>query len=336
MIRSLRTRVVDGPRSARLPAPGSRNGDRVREKTLGVVDIGSNTVHLLVARTNGRSITPLLDLSEGLRLGGDVDYDGVLSADKQEELITTLRVYQSAAAELGVHDLHLLATHAIRTALNRDAVCSAIEAAIGLKMEILSTEQEAEYSFLGADTICPSVGAQVAVDIGGGSMQVSIGQHGQVWDSVSLPLGAARVATRFLPDDPPTYLEEALLVTYLANTLPDALPLNDTNVSGVLGVGGTLRRTPPVLGLAVGESLPHDAVENMLALLRGKRADEIATQWNLKPERARLLMPALLLVREVLRGYDYPPLIMAAYGLREGAILSLARRTTDDRRPATV
>ena|SRR5437762_3499137 len=159
-------------------------------------------------------------------------------------------------------------------------------------------------------------------------MQVSVGENGQVWDSVSLPLGAARVSTRFLPSDPPTYLEEALLVTYLANTLPGALPLRDTNVSGVLGVGGTLRRIPPLMGLELGESFPHDDIETLLASLRSKPTSEIASEYDLKPERARLLMPTLLVIREVLRGYDFPPLIMAAYGMREGAIMALARRST--------
>ncbi len=115
-------------------------------------------------------------------------------------------------------------------------------------------------------------------------------------------------------------------MTYLANTLPNALPLPDTGVSGVLGVGGTLRRTPPLVGMGLGETFPHDAIEHILASLRGKAVDDIAAQYNQKPERARLLMPALLVIREVLRGYDFPPLIMAAYGMREGAILSLARR----------
>ncbi len=73
------------------------------------------------------------------------------------------------------------------------------KSALGLRPEVLSTDNEAEYAFLGADTVCPSVGPQVVVDIGGGSMQVGVGQNGQVWDSVSLPLGAARIAGRFLP-----------------------------------------------------------------------------------------------------------------------------------------
>jgi exopolyphosphatase/pppGpp-phosphohydrolase len=94
----------------------------------------------------------------------------------------------------------------------------------------------------------------------------------------------------------------------------------------VLGVGGTLRRTPPLAGLELGESFPHEALEQILASLRGRTAEDIGAQYNQKPERARLLMPALLVTREVLRGYDFPPLIMTAYGMREGAILSLARR----------
>jgi exopolyphosphatase/pppGpp-phosphohydrolase len=86
-----------------------------------------------------------------------------------------------------------------------------------------------------------------------------------------------------------------------------------------------LRRTPVLLGLSIGEIYPKDALEKMLALVRGRSSEEIATMYELKPERARLLLPALLLVREVLRGYGNPPLIMSPYGVREGAILTLAR-----------
>src|SRR6476469_8159202 len=120
-------------------------GAGAREKTLGVVDIGSNTVHLLVASTNGRHITPLLDLSEGWRLGEDVDYDGVLSDDKLAELIDTLRRYRDEAERIGVEatDLHLLATHAIRTATNRQQVAEVIEEALGLRLEVVPTEVEA-------------------------------------------------------------------------------------------------------------------------------------------------------------------------------------------------
>jgi exopolyphosphatase/pppGpp-phosphohydrolase len=103
------------------------------------------------------------------------------------------------------------------------------------------------------------------------------------------------------------------------------LPLPDTTITGVLGVGGTLRRTPALMDLRVSDIYPQDAVEMMLAMVRGHSTADISTKYELKPERARLLMPALLVLREVLQGYENPPLIMSPYGVREGAILTLAR-----------
>jgi len=297
-----------------------------RERTIGVVDIGSNTVHLLVASTNGRSLTGIIDESCLLRLGADIDDDGAISPEKVQELVDTLRSFQVKAAEVGVTNLHFLATYAIRAASNQEEVCIAVEAGTGLLVEVLPPSLEATFAFVGADAACPSIGAQVVVDIGGGSMQIGVGQDGYLWDSVSLPLGATHVVRRFLPSDPPSYLEEALLVSYLARVIPSALPLPDTNATGVVGVGGTLRRVPQLLGLKPGDILPHDAIEDLLAMLRGKSGEEIVETYNAKPDRARLLLPALLALREVWRGYDSPPILMSEYGIREGAVLYLARR----------
>lgn len=297
----------------------------MRERTYGVVDIGSNTVHLLVARTNGGSLTSLVDLSEALRLGADVDSTGAISDAKLDELVGTLCRYKEAAADVGITTLHLLATHAVRASTNWVHVCDVIKHITGFAVAVLAPEHEAALSFLGAEADFPSVGPQVVVDIGGGSMQVGVGQGRDVWDSVSLPLGAARVSTHFMPSDPPTYIEEAVLVTYLVNVIPPAMPLTTTDVSGMIGVGGTLRRVPQLLDLRSGQVLPDNALGRILSMLRDHTASEIAATYNLKSERARLLVPSILVLREVLRAYDNPPLIMAAHGVREGAILQLAR-----------
>jgi exopolyphosphatase/guanosine-5'-triphosphate,3'-diphosphate pyrophosphatase len=297
----------------------------VREKTLGVVDIGSNTVHLLVARTDGRHVEPLVDISDGLRLGSDINDTGYLSDDKLNALVDTLIAFRDEALLHAPQGIHLLATQAIRTANNRDHILRVVRFRVNLPMDVLTPEQEAEYSFLGAGLACPSVGLQAMVDIGGGSMQVALGHDGHADRSVSLPLGAARVTHQFLQSDPPTYLQEAALVNHLAEVIPPALPIAGAPVTGLLGVGGTLRRTPALLRLQLGDVYPPGALEQMLALVRGRRSDDIASMFELKPERARLLLPALLLVREVSRGYDNPPLIMSPYGVREGAIVMLAR-----------
>src|SRR5690348_16689734 len=110
-------------------------GPPAQEALLGVVDIGSNTVHLLVARTNGRSLAPLIDSSENLRLGADIDRDGEISPLKEQELVETLLGFQQAAREAGVTKLRLLATQAVRVAANKEHVSRAIEDATGLQVE---------------------------------------------------------------------------------------------------------------------------------------------------------------------------------------------------------
>ena len=240
----------------------------MQEQTFGVVDLGSNTVHLLVAQSDGRTLTPVVDATAGLALGADVDASGTIGPAKLEATLDTVRAFQEAAAAEGVRNLRLLATQAIRAATNRDAVCAAITAATGLPVHILTPEEEAALAFRGATAACPGSGARVVVDIGGGSMQVAVGTDGQMRQSVSLPLGAARVVARFLPNDPPTAADEATLVATLAAQILPVLP-PATAPALLIGVGGMARRIPQIVGGTPETGLPADALDRALADLRG-------------------------------------------------------------------
>jgi exopolyphosphatase/guanosine-5'-triphosphate,3'-diphosphate pyrophosphatase len=298
----------------------------VQEPIFGVVDLGSNTVHLLVARSDGQTVTPVVDATAGLRLGGDVDNSGAISAAKLEATLDTLRAYQEAATAEGLRDLHLLATHAIRVATKPEEVLTAIRAATGLTVRILAPEEEAALAFRGASAACPGPGMRAVVDIGGGSMQVAVGTARGMRGSMSLPLGAARVVARFLPGDPPSDAEEAQLVAYLAKQIPPALPRGVTPAL-LIGVGGMARRIPQLVGAAPDAILPADGLERALADLRGRTAAEIAFIYGMEPERARLMLAGILILRTVWREYEAPPLTIAAYGIREGAILQLAQQS---------
>lgn len=291
----------------------------------GVIDLGSNTVHLLVARSDGRTILPLVDASAGLYLGRDVINSGNISREKIQATLLKLQEYQGTAAEAGVSRLHLIATQAIRAAANRDAVCTAITQATGLPIQILSPEQEAALAFVGAEAVVPSPEWHVVVDIGGGSMQVGVGPGEILAQSVSLPLGAARLIAEFLPDDPPTAAQEAALTAHLAATVPPALPHPANRIAGVIAIGGMARRIPQLIGEALGGPFPVARLDAGLAAVRGQASAMLAAIYMMEPERARLLLPGMVLLREVLRGYQAPTLVVAAYGIREGAILRLAR-----------
>lgn len=307
---------------------GARENDpneALRERMYGVVDIGSNTVHLLVARTGGSTLTPMIDISDPLYLGTDVDGAGAIGVRKLDALIETLLRFRETASQAGVEHLQLVATQAVRAATNREEIMRAVTEATGLPLEILGTEDEAALAFLGACTAQPGAGPRAMLDIGGGSAQIAVGARGQTWGSVSLPLGAARMAAEFLPGDPPTDAEANALVQHLAQVVPPVLPLLDTALSGLLGVGGTLRRLSPLLGVKAGEVFPPDWLARILILVGGKSANEVASTYNVTTEQARLILPATLLLAEVARGYQDPPLVVVEYGLREGAILSRGR-----------
>ena len=297
----------------------------MRERRFGVVDLGSNTVHLLVARSDGKTITPVLDLTTSVRLGADVDADGAIGTARLATTLDTLREYISAAEEAGVRRLHLLATHAIRVATNGASVRAIITSATGLPVQVLTPEQEAALSFAGASAMWNEPGPRVVLDIGGGSMQVAVGDGPRLRESRSWPLGAARLVAQYLPNDPPTASDITELAAILSDEIVIALPDAKGAVSAVLGVGGTLRRLPRLVGSEIGLILPPGTIKAAQAAVQGRTTADIAALYAIDQVRARLLLPALLVLREVVRGYNTPPVTISPYGVREGAILRLAR-----------
>jgi exopolyphosphatase/guanosine-5'-triphosphate,3'-diphosphate pyrophosphatase len=296
-----------------------------------VVDIGSNTVHLLVARSDGCALAPLVDQTANLRLGGEVDRGGEIGPAKVDELIATLCAFQDAATAAGAARLYCFATEAMRAATNGAVVLSAVTAATGLPVHLLPPDVEAALGYQGAVAAAAGAGLRAVVDIGGGSLQVFVGEGAAIRGSVSLPLGGARLVARFLPDDPPSAADEARLAAYLAEVIPPALPLRNKDMTALLGTGGTLRRLPALLDWDPARPLPGDALEAALARLRGQPAARLVANADMPADRARMLLPALLALREVWRGYHAPPLRVVPTGVREGAILQLARSGVNER-----
>jgi exopolyphosphatase/pppGpp-phosphohydrolase len=160
---------------------------------------------------------------------------------------------------------------------------------------------------------------------------VVVGEGDVIRGSVSLPLGAARLVARFLPDDPPEAGDVARLAAHLVGVIPPALPLRNHDMAAVLGTGGTLRRLAALRGWDAGRPLPGDALDAALAWVRGLPAARLAETGAMPVDRARMFLPALLAWREVWRGYHAPPLWVVPGGVREGAILQLARAGLNER-----
>jgi exopolyphosphatase/guanosine-5'-triphosphate,3'-diphosphate pyrophosphatase len=285
------------------------------------IDIGSNTTRLLVAEDAGSCPRELFAERAFTRLGSARDAHGEIAAQKVAEVAAVVARQVRLAHELGAQQLRIVATSAVREAVNAAALTAAVLAACGLEAEILSPEEEARLAFAGAIGMLPDppAGNLGVVDVGGGSTELVIGTAaGGVRWSVSLPLGSGVVTDRDLPSDPPSADELARLRTKLAGAFAGIrAPLPCT----AYAVGGSASSLQRLLGTV----LDRAALEHGLQVLVTRPSAEIALLLGLHAERARLLPAGVLLLDAASRALD-APLRLAGGGLREGVVLDQLAR----------
>jgi exopolyphosphatase / guanosine-5'-triphosphate,3'-diphosphate pyrophosphatase len=173
---------------------------------LGVLDVGSNTVHLLVVDAHpGARPLPAYSHKAELRLAELIDSRGAIGDEGVERLEAAIRDALEVAEDQGVADLLPFATSAVREASNADDVLARVAEETGVQLTVLSGEEEARLTFLAARRwLGWSAGRLLLFDIGGGSLEIAYGIDEAPDAAVSLPLGAGRLTASRLPDDPPT------------------------------------------------------------------------------------------------------------------------------------
>lgn len=173
---------------------------------LGVLDIGSNTVHLLVVDAYyGAAPVPAHSHKMELRLSEHLTKDDRIDSEAVEALITFIHQAQRIAEDLGVTDIEAFATSAIREAHNGDDVLKQVRKATGVGITVLTGDDEARLTFLAVRRWFGwSSGRLLVLDIGGGSLEIAIGSDEEPDSAFSLPLGAGRLTRELLVGDPPS------------------------------------------------------------------------------------------------------------------------------------
>jgi len=173
---------------------------------LAVLDIGSNTVHSLVVDAHyGAAPLPAHKSKLELQLAQYADPDGVIAEEIIDKLINFIEQSQLTAEKLGVGQTIAFATSAIRDAPNQAELCTQVKDATGMHIDVLSGDVEAELTFLAARRwVGWSAGRLMLFDIGGGSLELAVGDDEEPDYAVSLPLGAGILTRKFITDDPPT------------------------------------------------------------------------------------------------------------------------------------
>jgi exopolyphosphatase / guanosine-5'-triphosphate,3'-diphosphate pyrophosphatase len=185
-----------------------------------VIDVGTNSVKLLVADVAGHDVRPVLEDSKQTRLGRGFYQTHRLQPETIAKTAQVVARFADVARGLNAQSVRVVATSAARDAVNPDDLTSAIQHASGLKVEIISGEQEADWAFLGVTTD-PELAKHplLLLDVGGGSTEFILGHGEQEHFSHSFPLGTVRLLEKVPPSDPPTTAELAACRKWLRNFL---------------------------------------------------------------------------------------------------------------------
>jgi exopolyphosphatase/guanosine-5'-triphosphate,3'-diphosphate pyrophosphatase len=284
------------------------------------IDIGSNTTRLLVADVADGVIAPVAEQRAFTRLGRACADGAALPAEALAALGQVVAEQVAAANAHGAGTLRIVATAALRRAVNRDEACAALAGASGVAVELLSETEEAQLAFAGATGALAPLGVErVAVlDVGGASTQFAVGRPGaDVEWSTSLALGSGDLAAACLHRDPPAAEELDAARERVAAALAQ---LEIPPCSRTFAVGGSatsLRRL-------VGPVLDRAQLAGALAALNGAPAAVVAERTEIAPERVRLLRAGVLVLDAAVAMLG--PLAIAGGGLREGIVRELASR----------
>jgi exopolyphosphatase/guanosine-5'-triphosphate,3'-diphosphate pyrophosphatase len=289
------------------------------------IDVGSNTTRLLVAEADGTRLHELLAERAFTHLGATGT--GEIGPHKIAEVAAVVARQARLASELGVGSMRIVATAAVRQAIDKPALVAAVGAACGATLEVLSAQDEARLAFHGAiGTLAePPRGALGVVDVGGGSTELIVGtaQGGVTW-SVSLAVGSWALTVADLPSDPPTRGELARLREKLARVFA---PVQAPQPMAAYAVGGSATSMRRLMGIALG----YEALERGLQTLVARPAADVALRLGLHPERARLMPAGILLLDAAARALQ-APLRLANGGLREGVVLEQLAALEGERR----
>ncbi|MBB3065034.1 Ppx/GppA family phosphatase [Limibacillus halophilus] len=284
-----------------------------------VIDIGSNSVRLAVFERFQRSLTPLFNEKVLCGLARGMDRENKLSAEAVAMALANLQRFTRLCQVMGVDDVELLATAAVRDASNGKQFASDVEALTGYPVRILSGEEEARYAAYGVAAGIPDADGIVG-DLGGGSLELIKLNHGQLGESVTLPLGLLR-----MPCDSST--ERQAVVDKIDAAIAQVGWLGDQLGSNFYAVGGAWRSLARVdieqneypLHVIHGYTRAYRDIEDMLKVIARLGSRSLAAFGSVSKRRLETMPMAALIMSRVLAVVQPENVVFCGYGLREGS-----------------
>jgi exopolyphosphatase/guanosine-5'-triphosphate,3'-diphosphate pyrophosphatase len=303
---------------------------------LGVLDVGSNSVHLLVVDAHrGAHPTPMHDDRWLLRLSEHVSSDGKLSKAGEKALLNAVQKAKQQAADRDCEELLAFVTSAIREADNGGAVLRRVREQTGVDLQVLSGEDEARLTFLAARRWFGwSAGRLLILDIGGGSLELATGIDEDPDVALSVPLGAGRMTRRFLPEAEtggrPDLAALEKLDDHVADVLaPVAKKLRGAGQPDLVAATSKTFRTlarlagaaPYAAGLRVPRELSATGLSQVIGFVSRIESSALAELQGVSAQRAHQIPAGAVVAQAAMRAVDVPFVRICPWALREGVIL---------------
>jgi exopolyphosphatase/guanosine-5'-triphosphate,3'-diphosphate pyrophosphatase len=300
------------------------------------IDIGTNSVLLVIAVVDAAGARPILERATITRMGEGVDQTRRLAPAAVERNLECLRAYAADLSAHGSPRLDVVGTSALRDADGAPAFLDEAERILGVRPRVIAGDEEARLTFRGALSGLSLAGKLLVFDIGGGSTELVVGDAAgsEPASRVSLDIGSVRLYERHVRSDPPSPVEVAAIEADIARALAGAAPLAQLRLGEPLtlvGVAGTVTTLKALdLGLAAydaaqvhGAVLTLSAAERLCEQLCALTLEERKRLPGLQPKRADVIVAGALIVRELLRRAGAREAIVSDRGVRFGLLEAL-------------
>jgi exopolyphosphatase/guanosine-5'-triphosphate,3'-diphosphate pyrophosphatase len=292
-----------------------------------VIDLGTNSLKLLIARVEGSEVEILQDVSLISRLGRDLATTGRIGEQGMQWNLEALRRFKGTCSEHGVDSILCVGAKTLRSATDAGEFTALVLKETGIEVRTLSERQEAQLAWEAARSLAESEDVKVLVfDTGGGSTEFSLGSGPEPVIQKGLPLGALVLTERFVRHDPPTDEEFQALDRYVFSSLGAAFP--SAEKVPTIGCGGTLT-TMAAVAMAQesydqvrvhGFHLGRGEIARQVEVYRSLNLERKRNLKGLHPGRADIILAGAVIARNIVKVFDLGGITVSALGIRHALL----------------
>jgi exopolyphosphatase/guanosine-5'-triphosphate,3'-diphosphate pyrophosphatase len=300
---------------------------------VGVIDIGTNSTRLLIADVQGACVEEVERRTTVTNMGRGVDHTGMICSDAVDDVCSVIADYKARYEEMGAERVMAIATSAVRDAVNGEAFIAELRERFDLDASLLTGEEEAHLTYLGATSQRPEEEATLVFDIGGGSTELIVGSGNRVGFHTSLQAGTIRQSERHLTSDPPDPHELEDLAADIRNLIdraiaaqPNGKPVHAIAVAGtptsLAAIDQELEPYDP--GRVHGYHLGMKRIQRMLSRLSALPLAERLRVPGLHPGRAPTIVAGTVILVQVMRAFGLQEIEVSELDILHGSALSAA------------